>query len=634
MKRLLSVLVATAAGTFLWAQPNDSLLLSEVVVTGTRQATDIRHLPMTVTVIDRSQLTAQNRTSVLPTLAEAVPGLMLTQRGMLGFGVSNGAAGGLNMRGLAGGGGRMLVLIDGHPQYSNIYGHPISDSYQTMMAERIEVLHGPASVLYGSNAMGGVVNIVTRGNLRRDTAMTHLNLGAGSWGTVQAELANQTRHGRWNSTVAMQYQRSDNHRPRMGFEQAGGFARLGYDVAPHWSSYAEMNLTRFKGSDPNTTEQPYYDRDQWITRGEATLALENNYARTSGALRLYTSFGHHRIDDGWYEGRVPGGPDQRDYYFRSTDRLMGIALYQSMTLFEGNRLTAGFDYQHSYGKAYNTSKLTNEVTNAGLPSYGESHRNEVGAYVDVRQDLLQWLTIDAGIRLNHHQTAGTEWVPQVGVVGRLLQGATLKALVSKGFRNPTMRELYLYAMANDQLKPERLWNYELSWRHNVGRRFAYGLNLFYVQGSNLILSTMVDGRRRNMNSGTVKNLGAELDATWRVDSHWTLTTNHSLLKQKDQQVAAAPKYKGYLGVRFNEGPWQAQAGLQFIHGLGLDKNGDGLTDLDEKNIVLLSASASYQLTRHLALWLRGENLLARKYALNYGYPMPRATFMGGVNIGF
>ena len=136
--------------------------LPEVVVTGTRNAVDVRYLPMTVNVVGRERLTEQHQTSVLPTVLQQVPGLFVTSRGMMGYGVSGGAAGGINMRGITGGAGQLLVLIDGHPQYQGIYGHPISDSYQTMMADRVEVVRGPASVLYGSNAMGGVLNIVTR----------------------------------------------------------------------------------------------------------------------------------------------------------------------------------------------------------------------------------------------------------------------------------------------------------------------------------------------------------------------------------------------------------------------------------------------------------------------------------------
>lgn len=602
--------------------------LPEVVVTGTRHAADIRHLPMTVTIIDREQLTNQQLTSVLPTVMQQVPGLMLTSRGMLGYGVSNGAAGGINLRGIAGGSGGLLVLIDGHPQYSNIYGHPISDSYQTLMAERVEVLRGPASVLYGSNAMGGVINIMTRQS-KADGSHTHLNLGAGSYGTVQSQISNQTRHGAFSSTIGMQYNRTDNHRPRMGFEQTSGYLKLGYDIDPHWNAYAETNLTRFVGSDPGTTEQPMFDRDQWITRGEATVAVENHYRHTSGALSVFTNFGNHRIDDGWYEGRNPNGDDHRDYYFRSKDVLTGISLYQTVNLFEGNRVTAGFDYQHSYGRAYNTSKLTNAVTNEGKPTYAKSHRNEVAGYVDIRQELTPWLTADVGLRLNHHSVAGTEWVPQVGLVARPVETGEVKAMVSKGFRNPTMKDLFLYAMANDSLQPERLWSYELSWRHRLGR-LTYGANLYYIKGDNMIQVV----NRKNVNTGEVENYGIELEATYQIDEHWSLNTNHSQLKMNKVWVSAAPKYKGYLGANYRDKRWNVIAGVQYLSGLGLDQTGDGKADLTSRDICLVSATINYTMSPHLALWLRGNNLLAQRYELNYGFPMPRATFMGGINLNF
>ncbi len=105
----------------------------------------------------------------------------------------------------------MMVLIDGHPQYQGIFGHPISDSYQTMMTERVEVLRGPASVLYGSNAMGGVINIITRQSLE-DGAHTDINLGAGSWGTVQGSVSNRFRSGKFSSVVSGQYSRTDSER--------------------------------------------------------------------------------------------------------------------------------------------------------------------------------------------------------------------------------------------------------------------------------------------------------------------------------------------------------------------------------------------------------------------------------------
>ena len=601
-----------------------AIALENVVVTGTRAATDVRHLPMTVNVINRQKLTESFRPNMLPTLTEQVPGLFTTARGMMGYGVSGGAAGGINFRGISGGSGQLMVLIDGHPQYQGVYGHPISDSYQTMMAERVEILRGPASVLYGSNAMGGVINIVTRG-MHRDGVRTSVNLGAGSRGTFQAEVSNQVRSGRFSSTVAAQYGRSDNHRPRMGFEQYGGYLKLAYDFNEHWNAFVDGNLTRFNASNPGTVDAPIYEGDQWITRGAVALGVENHYDRMSGRISVYDNFGFHKINDGYGEGQQP-----QKRLFRSKDALAGVSLYQSFNLFEGNRLTVGFDYQHIYGRAYYTSRETGEVLETQNKQSAHSHRNEVAGYVDFRQDILSWLTVDAGLRVDHHSVTGTELIPQGGVVIRPIETGEIKAMVSKGFRNPTMREMYLYPPSNEDLKPERLMNYELSWRHKLpATGFSYGVNLFYLKGDNMIQTVRIDGKPRNVNTGEIENYGVEVEASYALNTHWSLNANHSYVHMKNP-VLGSPENKSYLGATWHQGKWNASLGLMNILAL-YTAVGENET---KEYFLLLNATLGYQLTKNVALWAKGENLLAQRYEINAGFPMPRATFMGGVNISF
>lgn len=165
-----------------------------------------------------------------PLLTEQIPGLFVTSRGIMGYGVSNGAAGSISLRGLSGSSARLMVMIDGHPQYAGIFGHPIADAYQSFLAERVEVLRGPASVLYGSNAMGGVVNIVTR-KMQEDGFNTSLHTGYGSYNTLETELTNRIRKGGFSSVLSGSYNRTDGHRPDMGFEQYGGYAKLGYEIS-------------------------------------------------------------------------------------------------------------------------------------------------------------------------------------------------------------------------------------------------------------------------------------------------------------------------------------------------------------------------------------------------------------------
>ena len=580
---------------------------------------------MTVSIISRQKLTQQHQTSVLPTVMQQVPGVFVTSRSMMGYGVSTGAAGGINMRGITGGAGQLMVLIDGHPQYQGIYGHPISDSYQTMMAERVEVLRGPASVLYGSNAMGGVINIVTRRPAWNNSVVTQLTAGAGSYGTVQSELSNQVRSGNFSSTIAGQYNRTDNHRPRMGFEQYGGYMQLGYDFNYNWNAYVNANLTRFNASYPGSTDKPMYNADQWITRGVVSAGIENHYRRTNGALNIYSNFGRHKIDDGTTD---PSKPTAR--YFRSKDALTGVSWYQSYRIFYETQgyITAGFDYQHIYGNAYYTSKETGEVMDTPNKQSGKSYRNEVAGYVDYRQDLALWLTLDAGIRLDHHSITGTEWVPQAGIVVRPINWGEAKVMVSKGFRNPTMREMYLYPPSNTDLEPERLWNYELSWRHRT-TDLTYGINLFYIKGDNMIQTVPIDGKPRNVNTGEIENYGFEVELSYPIGSHFSVNANSAYLHMKNP-VLAAPEGSTYVGVDYRQGKWIATLGLQRVENLYTAVGNDE----KKEDFWLLNASVTYAATRHISLWARGENLLAQKYEINLGYPMPRATFMGGVSINF
>lgn len=620
MKKLIfaAALLTAAAGQVHAQKDTTAHTLDNVVVTGTRNVTDIRHLPMTISVVNRDKLTENQRVNVLPTLSEQVPGLFVTARSMMGYAVSDGAAGGISLRGLGSGAGRMMVLIDGHPQYQGIFGHSISDSYQTMMADRVEVLRGPASMLYGSNAMGGVVNIVTR-SMREDGVKTDINLGAGSYGTFQGEFTNRIRSGKFYSVIAGQYGRSDNNRPNMGFEQYGGYAKLGYDFSPHWTAYADVNVTHFNSSYPGSTYEPLLGARQWITRGVASAVVENHYGRTSGAVSVYHNFGRHKINDGYAPGEQP-----QENYFRSNDALTGFSIYQSATFFTGNRITVGLDYQHIYGKAWNRVIATGE----DLDPIGHHHENEIAGYVDFRQDLFRWLTVDAGVRVDHHSQTGTEWVPQGGLVFRMVKDGELKAMVSKGFRNPTIREMYLWRPANADLRPERMMNYELSWKQRLcGGAFSYGINLFYINGDNIIQTAMVDNRPMNVNTGAIENSGVEAEFAWKANKYLSLNGNYSFLHMHNK-VLAAPEHKAYLGADYRRGRWMLAGGLQYIDGLYTQVDP---TEIQE-NFLLLNVTAAYKALPWLNIWAKGENLLAQKYEINYGYPMPKATFMGGVNI--
>lgn len=600
-----------------------SLAIDEVVVTGTRNETDVRHLPLTVSVVNRKQIEQTYQPSLLPILTEQVPGLFTTSRGIMGFGVSGGAAGSISLRGLSGGSGRLMVLIDGHPQYMGIMGHPIADAYQSLMAERVEVLRGPASVLYGSNAMAGVVNIVTR-KMREDGVKTNANIGYGSYNTLQTELTNRIRKGRFTSIVSGSYNRTDGHRTDMGFEQYGGYAKVGYDLSEAWDVWGDVNITHFNASNPGSISTPLLDADQHITRGMTSFALENHYRKTSGALSFFYNWGRHKINDGYSpnEGETP-----LNYRFNSRDNMMGLSWYQSAQLFTGNRLTVGVDWYRFGGEAWN--RFVEGERNGERSDIVDQTQDEVAGYIDFRQDIGRWLTFNAGLRLDNHSHVGTEWIPQAGLSFHLPASAEIKLSASKGFRYPIIREMFMWGIANPDLKPERMWNYELSFSQKLLQgRLSYGVNLFYINADNLITPAPVGNRTMNTNTGKAENTGVELQTAYRISQNWSVDANYSYLHMKNPLIAA-PEHKLYAGAMFSKGRWDVSTGVQYIAGLY-----KSTTPVEKENFVLWNIRGSYRASDWLNLWVRGENLLAQRYEINAGFPMPKATFMGGVNINF
>ena len=144
----------------------------------------------------------------------------------------------------------------------------------------------------------------------------------------------------------------------------------------------------------------------------------------------------------------------------------------------------------------------------------------------------------------------------------------------------------------------------------------------------MIVRMPVDGRPKNVNTGRVENWGVEGDLAWRIGSGWTLTANYSYLHMK-YPVVAAPEHKFYAGADFSRGRWSASTDVQFVDGL--------YTSVDPvatSRFVLWNARASFRAGRRWVLFVRGENLLARRYEINRGFPMPRATVSGGADLHF
>ena len=596
---------------FARSETSDSLsaALSEVVVTGSNSPVRSNLLPYTVSVVgDKSlQLSASN--GLLNSISGRVPSLFVTERGVLGFGVSNGGSGALKMRGVGGdGGGSVLMMVDGQPQFAGIYSHHIADFYSKEYVERVEVLRGPGSVLYGSNAMGGVINVITK-SAHAQGIHGSLSTQYGSYNTWLSTADVTARYGSLSALASVSYDRSDGQIVGLTFKQWDGYAKLAYDISGAWKTVADVTLMNFKGrdpvyprlSDPESTD--VYRQN--VTRGEASVAMFNRYDHTDGAIRTYYSWGNHFVDD--------------PRHFHSLDDRIGVLMYQNLSLQSNTDLTVGFDFNTYSGEIPVSGG--NHHSPESLSTIERKRITEYSPYLIASQSLFsEQLVISAGLRMANSNTFGSAWVPQAGVVISPAQLFRLKLSASNGYRNPSFKELYLYRMANPDLSPEKMWNYEVSIGKHFSRFLELELTGYYSRGANLI--QVLD--MKNQNTGSFINKGVEVSASSKPADCLSLTASYSWLHTSLPNLTGAPLNQYFVGADWQiSAPLAVSAELKGVGGLFV------AADMLRQNYAILNLRIDYSLSSWLGIFVRLNNITDTQYVINRGYDMPGFNFLGG-----
>jgi iron complex outermembrane receptor protein len=623
---LLPISLALVSETS-FASSEDTLKFRNIdsaVVTVTKSVTNRRLVPNTITVVPSVRLEASANSALLPVVSREVPGLFVTQKGVTGFGVSEGSAGVVNIRGV-GQGNKVLLMLDGQPQWAGIFGHALPDLYVASDADRVEVLRGPGSLIYGSNAAGGIINVITHSQ-DSPGRETRARFMYGSYNTQKYLVSNGWTKGKFSSFVSVNHDRTDGHRDNSAFRITNGFAKSSWKFNNKLRLVADLSLARTKGQNPGRVDKPIYDNTIDILRGSASVALENNTGNLSGMVKAYYGFGDHLINDGYFAGGTP-----RNTLFSSFDHNMGVMLYESFSLFRGNRVTLGADWKNWGGKASNVPVPESSMTAAQIVDKSVS---ELAAYAIVQQELFNLLTLNGGVRYENNSVFGGEWIPQIGATLRPFTGNTVKFILSKGFRSPNIREMYMFPPQNPDLKPERILNRELSLIQEIAEgRFTAELALFLITGDNLIQVAMVDGRPVNSNTGEFTNKGFEFETRARILSNLVLSGNYSYL-HTDKPMLAAPEHMFNMSAVYAPGAFSFTAGIQYTGGLYVSLQPNPVT---EENYMLVNASASWD---HkfgniaTTLFLRGDNLAGTHYSINYGFPMPGRVISAGINFNF
>lgn len=589
------------------------LQLNEVVVTGSNAATSRNLMPYTVSIVDHRQLESAPGSDLLSAISGEIPSLFVTQRGILGFGVSNGGSGHIKMRGVGGDrASAVLMMVDGQPQFAGLYSHHVADIYNKEYVERVEVLRGPASVLYGSNAMAGVINVITRGAQPDDGVRATLTSQYGSYNTWLSSLTATARYGNFTALVSGSFDRTDGNVDNFDFREASGYGKIGYAFSKNWNAVADYTIANFHGKDPiyptldNPESTDIYRQN--VTRGEASLAVSNSYGTTGGTIRVYYSYGNHFIDD--------------PRHFHSTDDRLGVIAYQNIRPWSSADVTVGFDFDRYTGEIPVSGGRPQGPDNLGTIS--RRHIAEYSPYLTVSQGLLdRILIVNAGLRVACSDMFDTQVIPQGGIVVNPGAGFTIKGSVAMGYRNPSFRELYLYRMANPDLEPERMMNYEVSVHRDMSRWLRADVTFYYSKGNNMIQTVDM----KNQNTGRFINKGIEVSLSSRPLDNLSLRAAYSYLYTSLKDLTGAPRHQYFIGA-----DWRVCRSLTLNGALKGVGHLYVHPTVATQSYATLDVKATVAVLKYLDLFISLDNITDARYMINRGYPMPGFTAMGGFKL--
>jgi iron complex outermembrane receptor protein len=337
-----------------------------------------------------------------------------------------------------------------------------------------------------------------------------------------------------------------------------------------------------------------------ILRGSWSLALDHQFDRTSGSMRLYRNFGTHDLSNG----------------FHSTDFNNGLILSESFRPVRNLLLQIGLDGNQYGGKAVATPPGV-VLTDTSLMELGV---NGFAQYV-----LAEKWTLNGGLRLQYNSQYGKEYLPTAGLAWDLGRGSTWKVSLGKGFRSPTLRELFLFNH-NPALLPERVWNYETSLIQElpVGKT-RLELTAFYLQGSNLILTGPMG---RLYNGGGIENKGLELAASCEPMPGLQLRGTLSYIDMATP-VYATPRTHAFVQGMYRLGKARFHTDVRWVEHLNTAVVGQSF-----QTYLLWNAGFQYNLLSNLEFNLSGNNLLNRTYETIRYYTMPGINGSAGLSYRF
>ena len=579
-----------------------------IVVVANRYELPFREVTNSVDVVAGVQDYELANHSVLQLVDIFSPNSFLLEKKVLGFGVGTNGSGNISMRGM---GSRpntgMLVLINGRPDFMGIFGHPLPDVYGLEGIQQIDVIKGPSSTIFGSNAMGGVINLVTTTPTEN---RLRLNVGGGTYNTFFQNVQISTLNDKWKINGNLSHQKTAGHIDSSGFESWNLNAKLDYQMSRHWKSTLEGRYVPFQFDDPymgtDVAQLGHYGK---MRRGMVDAGIEGETGRLKNSFHLYSNLGHHRFNDG----------------FESHDFTYGLSSYQNFNYSQKFVMSFGLDALYYGGKARN-------VVFPQAPPQPDLHTiNTLGIYFIGYYTPTAFLALQAGGRFHYSSIDINKATPSLGIAFLPIGSLKIFGNYNQGFRLPTIQELYLFPPSNPDLKCEEVKGYEAGILYQFsGRNFLKG-SYFYNDVKNLIQQVANPDPPPGqiyLNGTAAQQQGFEFMLQLMASSHWSAQVSYSYL-DPDILTAFNPKnmFKYYLSYhqrRLN----LALFGKNISNLYADNYSRNQLTDYE---LINFSGSLSYE---SITLDIQLRNLLDQAYEAVPGYQAPRFHILAGVTFNW
>jgi vitamin B12 transporter len=648
MRRFILFLAATAV-VWGWAWPaaesskdtkaQTEALKYDIVVSATRVETPNREVASSIMVLTRTDLEKAKKVFVLDALQE-LAGLSIQVNGPAG------SAATVMLRGANS--EHTLVMLDGvevndpiSPSRSYDFGHLRVES-----VERVEVILGPQSPLYGSDALGGVINIITRkGQGRPGLSVTAL---AGSYGTVGGRAGFSGASGKMNfaldasglsssgfSAASASYQ---GNTEKDGYRNLALSGRVGYALSDKLDldlilrgTLARTSLDGYGGDggdDPNSRQ----DYGMFLVKGQVrTFLLQNRWEQ-----RLSLSFvSHDRAYDNPVDPAHPLDSEQGNYHSGQAT----VDWQHTIYAHESNIITFGLEFQREQGRS------DYSYEGAWGPSRGvfpEKRADTAGFYVQDQVKLGGHFFAAIGGRFDHHSQFGEAFTYRLAPAYVIdATGTKVKMTLGTGFKSPSLYQLYAPGTAwgpigSTDLKPETSTGWDVGLEQSLfGGKLVFGVTYFHNDFRNLI---QFDFLRGYTNTGRAESKGFEVFAQGRPAADIALQAGYTRTEAADKMTGLAllrrPRDKFTAGLTL--APLQKTQLVVSLITVGPSDDmafvGYASMRVRLKGYSLINAVLSRDLGALGQVFIRLDNILNQNYETIYGYGMPRFSIYAGLQL--